>query len=312
MKAALFRRFGGPDVLEWTDTEKPQPKRGEIRVRVRASSVNQFECEIREGAFKVLTGRRFPMIAGHDIAGEVEALGEGASRFRVGDRVFAMRKAFSSGAQAELAIVPESAAALVPEGVSTEDAGVVPLSALTAWQALHEIGHLASGQRVLVNGASGGVGTFAIQLARIAGAEVTGVCSQANADLVRRLGASAVIDYKAQDPTHATGFDVVFDAVSKLPFAASKQMLKRGGVWVCTRFSVAYLAARLMAPFRGLKVRLVTVKARGQQLEQIGALMSEGKVEVVVERTFPIMEIAAAHAESATGRVRGKIAIAMP
>ena len=187
MKAVLFQRFGGIDVLEWTDTEDPQPKRGEICVRVRASSINPFECEIREGAFKLLTGRRFPMIAGHDIAGEVEALGEGASRFRMGDRVFAMRKAFSSGAQAEFAIVPESSAALVPEGVSTEDAGVVPLAALAAWQALHEVGHLASGQRVLINGASGGVGTFAIQFARVAGAEVTGVCSQANADLVRRL-----------------------------------------------------------------------------------------------------------------------------
>ena len=99
MKAVLFRRFGGTDVLEWTETENPQPKRGEICVRVRASSINPFECEIREGAFKMLTGRRFPMIAGHDIAGEVEALGEGSSRFRIGDRVFAMRKAFSSGAQ---------------------------------------------------------------------------------------------------------------------------------------------------------------------------------------------------------------------
>jgi NADPH:quinone reductase-like Zn-dependent oxidoreductase len=312
MKAVLFRRFGGTDVLEWTDTEQPQPKRGEIRVRVRASSINQFEPEIREGAFKILTGRRFPMIAGHDIAGEVEALGEGASRFRAGDRVFAMRDAFSGGAHGEFAIVPESSAALVPEGVSMEDAGVVPLSALTAWQALHELGDLAPGQRVLINGASGGVGTFAIQLARVAGAEVTGVSSQANADLVRRLGASEVIDYKTQDPTRATGFDLVFDAVAKLPFAASKQMLKRGGAWVCTRFTGAYLAARLLAPIRGRKVRLITVKPKGQQLEKIGTLMSQGKVEVVVERTFPITEIAAAHAESATGRVRGKIAISVP
>lgn len=312
MKAVMFRRFGGTDVLEWSETEIPQPGPSEIRVRVRASSINPFECDIREGGFKILTGRRFPMIAGHDIAGEVEAVGEGASRFHVGDRVFAMRKAFSGGGHAEYAIVPESSAALVPEGVSTEVAGVVPLAALTAWQVLHELGELASGQRVLINGASGGVGTFAVQLARIARAEVTGVCSQANADLVRRLGASEVIDYKAQDPTHATGFDLVFDAVSKLPFAASRQMLKRGGVWICTLFSGAYVEAQLLAPFRGRKVRIVTVKANGQQLEQIGALISEGKVEVVVDRTLPITEIAAAHAESATGHVRGKIAITVP
>ncbi len=312
MKAVLYRRFGETDVLEWVDTENPQPAPGEIRVRVRASSINPFECEIRAGAFKMLTGRRFPMIAGHDIAGEVEALGKGASRFRVGDRVFAMRKAFSGGAHAEFAIVPESSAALVPERVSTVEAGVVPLAALTAWQALHDLGDLASGQRVLINGASGGVGTFAVQFARIAGAEVTGVCSQPNADLVRRLGASEVIDYKADDPTQATDFDLVFDAVSMLPFAASKRMLRRGGVWVCTRFSGAYVAARLLVPFRGLKIRLVTVKAEGHQLGEIGALMSEGKVEAVVERTFSITEIAAAHTDSATGRVRGKIAIAVP
>jgi len=194
MKAALFRCFGGTETLAWADAETPQPKRNEIRVRVRASSINPVECEIREGAFRLLTGRRFPMIAGHDVAGEVEALGEEASRFRIGERVFAMRKAFTGGAHAEFAIVPEAAAAPIPDGVTTEDAGVVPLAALTAWQALHDLGRLASGQRVLINGASGGVGTFAVQLARVAGAEVTGVCSQANADLVRRLGASEVIE----------------------------------------------------------------------------------------------------------------------
>jgi len=161
MKAVLFRRFGRTDVLELGDVEDPMPKPGEIRVRVRASSINAFECEIREGAFKILTGRRFPMITGHDIAGEVEALGKGSSRFKVGDCVFAMRKAFSNGAHAELAVVPESAAAPIPRGVSTKDAGVVPLAALTAWEALHDLGGLTDGQRVLINGASGDVGILA-------------------------------------------------------------------------------------------------------------------------------------------------------
>ena len=309
MKAALFRRFGGTDVLELADIEAPVPKPGEIRVRVRASSVNAFESDIREGAFNLLTGRRFPMITGHDIAGEVESLGEGSSLFQVGDCVFAMRKAFSNGAQAELAVVPESAAALIPAGVSTKDAGVVPLAALTAWQSLHEIGGLAAGQRVLINGASGGVGTFAVQFARAAGAEVTGVCSQANADLVGKLGASEVIDYKFRDPTQATGFDLVFDSVAKLPFSASRQMLKPGGTWVCTRFTGAYVKARLLSPLTGRRVRMVAVKAKGEQLDQIGALIAAGKVETVIDKTYPITEIVAAHATSATGRVRGKIAI---
>ena len=309
MKAALFRRFGGTDVLELTDIEDPVPKPGEICVRVRTSSINPFECEIREGAFKMLTGRRFPMITGHDIAGEVETLGEGSSRFQVGDRVFAMRKAFSSGAHAERAVVPESAAALIPAGVSMKDAGVVPLAALTAWQALHELGGLASGQRVLINGASGGVGTFAVQFACAAGAEVTGVCSQANADLVGKLGASEVIDYKFRDPAQTTGFDLVFDSVTKLAFAASRRMLKRGGAWVCTRFNGAYVKARLLAPFKGRRVHMVAVKPKGEQLERIGALLAAGKVEAVIEETYPITEIAAAHAKSATGRVCGKIAI---
>ncbi|MHC4955255.1 MAG: NAD(P)-dependent alcohol dehydrogenase [Planctomycetota bacterium] len=312
MKAVLFRRFGGSDVLEWADTESPRPKPGEIRVRVRASSINPVEWEIREGRFTLLTGRRFPMIAGHDLAGEVDAVGEGATRFRVGERVFAMRKAFSGGAHAELAVVPEVAATRIPEGVATEDAGVVPLAALTAWQALHQLGGLATGQHVLINGASGGVGTFAIQLARVAGAEVTAVCSQANADLVRRLGASNVIDYRLHDPTTATGFDLVLDAVARLPFAACRRMLTRGGVWVCTRLDRAYLAARLLAPFRGREVRLVTVKPNGRQLEQIGAMMSEGTVVPVVEKTFPITKIADAQALSAAGHVRGKIAIVVP
>ena len=260
----------------------------------------------------MLTGRRFPMISGHDIAGEVEALGKEASRFQVGDRIFAMRKAFTSGAHAELAVVPEATAALVPDGVSMEVAGVVPLAALTAWQALDELGNLAPGQRVLINGASGGVGTFAVQFARLTGAEVTGVCSQANADLVRKLGATEVIDYKVADPTEATGFDVVFDCVTKLPFGASRRMLKRGGVWVRTRFDGAYIKSRLWAPLAGRKVRLVTVKPNAAQLERIGALVAAGKVEPVIEQAYPVTEIAAAHARSATGRVRGKIAIEIP
>ena len=219
MKAVLFNRFGGTDVLRWTEIEDPTPGPGEIRVRVGRSSINPFDCEIREGTFKMLTGRRFPMISGHDIAGEVEALGKEASLFQVGDCVFAMRKAFTSGAHAELALVPESAAALVPDGVSMENAGVVPLAALTAWQALYELGNLAAGQRVLINGASGGVGTFAVQFARLTGAEVTGVCSRANADLVRKLGAAEVIDYKLRDPTRATGFDVISTASRSSPSA---------------------------------------------------------------------------------------------
>ncbi len=309
MKGALFRRFGGTDVLEWTDIVDPEPKPGEICVRVRASSINPFECEIREGAFKMLTGRRFPMISGHDMAGEVETLGEGSSRFQVGDRVFAMRKAFSNGAHTELAVVPESAAALIPAGVSMKDAGVVPLAALTAWQALHEFGGLASGQRVLINGASGGVGTFAVQFANAAGARVTGVCSQANMDLVEKLGAREVIDYEVRDPTQATGFDLVFDCVTKLPFSATRRMLKRGGVWVCTRFNGAYVRAKLLAPLKGRRVHMVAVKPKGEQLTRIGDHVAAGKIETVIEETYPITEIAAAQARSATGRVRGKIAI---
>lgn len=312
MKAMMFRRFGGDDVLEWGDVEDPAPKAGEIRVRVRASSINPFEFEIREGRFKLLTGRRFPKITGHDIAGEVDAVGAGASRFGVGDRVYAMRKTFSGGAHAELAVVPESAGARIPEGVSTTDAGVVPLAALTAWQALHDHAGLATGHRVLVNGASGGVGTFAVQFARAAGAEVMAVCSRANADLVRSLGASGVIDYKAQDPTQAGGFDVVFDAVTRLPVSASKRMLNRGGAWVCTRFDIGLLKALLVASFRGHRVRLVAVKGRGGQLEQIARLLENGEVRPVIDETYPVTEMAAAHAKSATGRVCGKIAVEVP
>ena len=312
MKAVIFQRFGETDVLEWAELPKPIPGPDEIRVRVRAFSINPFECQIREGAFRMLTGGNFPMIAGHDIAGEIEAVGDGVQRFQIGDPVFTMRKAFSGGAQAEFAVVPESGVALIPGGLSMSDAGVVPLAALTAWQSLYELGNLEPGQRVLVNGASGGVGIFAVQFARVTGAEVTAVCSEANQNRVRKLGAARVIDYKVQDPTQITGFDLVFDVVTNLPFNASTRMLKRGGVWVCTGMSRAYVQARILALVRRRPVRLVTVKANGEQLEQIGALIAAGKVEVVVEETYPVSEITQAHAKSATGRVRGKIAINIP
>jgi len=138
---------------------------------------------------------------------------------------------------------------------------------------------------------------------------VTGVSSHANADLLGKLGASKMIDYKIRDPTQATGFDLVFDSVTTLPFSASRKMLKRAGTWVGTRFSGALVKARLLAPLNGRRVHLVTVKPNGEQLERIGALLATGQVETLIEETYPITEIAAAHARSPTGRVRGKIAI---
>lgn len=215
MKAMVIRGYGAVDVLKYEEVEKPNIKPDQLLVKVHASSVNPIDWKTRKGMLSILTGNKFPLILGFDVAGEVVEVGSQVTRFQVGDAIYGSTS-FPGGAYAEFAAIPEKLAAIKPANMNYQQAATVPLAALTALQALRNLGNIKSGQKVLVNGASGGVGIFAVQIAKVLGAEVTGVCSTRNLDFVRSLNADLVIDYTQADFTNGNvQYDIIFDVVAK-------------------------------------------------------------------------------------------------
>ncbi|WP_414579375.1 NAD(P)-dependent alcohol dehydrogenase [Anabaena sp. CCY 9402-a] len=310
MKAVIIRRYGATDVLQYEELEQPQIKPDELLVRVHASSVNPIDWKTRKGMLSFLTGNKFPMILGFDVAGEVVAVGSQVTRFRVGDAIYGSTK-FPGGAYAEFAAVPENLAALKPTNLSYEEAATVPLAAMTALQALRDLGHILPRQKVLINGAAGGVGMFAVQIAKAFNAEVTGVCSTKNLEFVKSLGADRVIDYTEQDFTaEMIQYDIIFDAVAKRSLAHCKKVLKPNGVYISTLPTPDVLIQGFLSMFfPGQKAKFVMEKPNAQDLVYLKELIESGKVRTVIDRTYPLQELAAAHAYSESERTVGKIAI---
>ena len=229
MCAVLIDRYGKADVLHEAEVPRPLPKRGQVLVRTRFVGVNPKDIIVRKGKFKVATGKKFPMIGGHDIAGEVVEAGVGAD-LSEGDRVVGMINDFAGRAYAEFAAVDCRQLALAPSSVELDVAAAVPLAAQTALQALRDDSRVQPGQRVLINGASGGVGVFAVQIAKILGAEVTAVCSHRNVGLVEDLGADHVIDYTQEDFTKGSErYDIIMDIASTLSLSDCKRVLTHEG-----------------------------------------------------------------------------------
>lgn len=313
MNAIFFEEYGPADVLRYGEQPTPTPKSHQILVRVRASSINPVDWKIRRGDLKLVTGFSFPKIPGRDVAGEVAAVGAGVARFAVGDRVYGMPEGIGGG-NAEYALVAENTAAFIPEKLSFEEAGAVPLASLTALQALYTHGQLLSGDRVLVNGASGGVGAFAVQIAKALGAgEVTGVCGPDNVELVRSLGADRVLNHKEHDFTKdLSRYDLIFDAVGKSSFSASQEALRRHGRYVTTEPAPAtVLADKLASAFTNKSAHAFMAGNSGADLALISAWLQGGSIRPVIDRTFPLSEAAEAHRYSETGRAAGKIVLTM-
>jgi len=220
MKAVIINRYGSPDVLQYQDVELPQIKRDQLLVRVHAASVNPIDWKIRKGMLRLFTGNSFPMILGFDVSAEVVEVGQSVTQFKPGDLIYARLDQLPGGAYAEYAAVAAKVAALKPENLTHEEAAAVPLAALTALQALRDEGGLQPGHKVLINGSSGGVGTFAVQIAKAMAAEVTAVCSPKNIELAKTLGADHTLDYTQQDFTQDVArYDIIFDAVGNRSFA---------------------------------------------------------------------------------------------
>jgi NADPH:quinone reductase-like Zn-dependent oxidoreductase len=311
MKAVLIRKYGGPEVLEVADVPRPKPKDDEVVVRVSASSVNPVDWLVRDGGAKSFVRVRVPVILGCDLAGTVVEVGAKVTSLAFGDEVFAMMP-HDWGAHAERVALRESLVVKKPAVLSLQEAAAIPTVAMTALLGLRKGGGVRRGERVLVNGASGGVGLCAVQIAKALGASVTAVCGAASKDLVAHLGADEVLDYKTTDfTTRDAAFDVVFDCVGTRPHGACKRALRGRRVHVTTMPRLGTFVRQFFNPLFGVKVFGLITAGNGRDLETIKAYVERRQLVPVIDKVFPVAEVAAAQEYSKSGRAKGKIVLAL-
>ena len=316
MKAIVFDSYGSKEVLKYKEVSQPKLERANhLLVKIHATSINPVDFKIRRGEIKFLTGFFKPnkKILGVDLAGEVIGIGDKVENFKAGDHIFALRGIAKGGGYAEYICIPDSSAVLKPKNLSFEEAAAVPLTATTALQALRDKGKIKSGGKVLINGASGGVGTFAVQIAKAFGAEVTGVCSSKNVELIKSLGADEVIDYTKDDFTKSNQtFDIVFDIVANRSYMLCNNILAPKGVYITTVPNLAHgLYMVCTALFSRKKATFVMVKPNAKDLNLIKELIEDKKVKPVIDKTFPLSLLAEAHEYCEKGHARGKVVITM-
>lgn len=315
MKAVIYTKYGKPDMLQLADVEKPIPKAGEVLVEIRATAVNQADNHVLSGMLRYSTGLFKPkqQILGSDIAGVVEAVGENVTQFRVGDEVFGDLSGHGRGGFAEYVAAPESALGLKPANLSFAEAAAVPMTAVTALQGLRDMGQIQPGQQVLINGASGGVGTFAVQIAKALGGEVTAVVSTRKLDMARAIGADLVIDYTQEDFTrNGRHYDLIFDTVGNHSVAEYRQALKPDGRFVTSAFLPALvIQGPWLSLTKGQKMRNMLAKPNQKDLIVIKELLEANQVRPVMDRCYPLPEVPEALRYMAEGHARGKVVITL-
>jgi NADPH:quinone reductase-like Zn-dependent oxidoreductase len=326
MKAVVYTDYGSPDVLEIRDVKKPVPNDDQVLVKVRAASLNPLDWHYMEGTPYIMramgTGLRKPKSPrlGVDLAGQVEAVGKNVTQFKPGDEVFGTG---GGAAFAEYVCARKIRLVLKPANITFEQAAAVPIAALTALQALRDKGQVQPGQQVLINGASGGVGTFAVQIAKSFGADVTGVCSTRNLDMVRSLGADHVIDYTKEDFTKGEQrYDLILDNVGTQPLSGFRRALKPKGICVMIGGGgpndgglIGPLArpvkALLLSPFISQKMGMMMAEIRQEDLTAMRDLMEAGKVTPVIDKTYPLSQVREAMKYLEAGHARGKVILTM-
>jgi NADPH:quinone reductase-like Zn-dependent oxidoreductase len=323
MKAILHTKFGPPDELQLKEVEKPSPKDNEVLIKIRATTVTSTDCNARNFTFVTpifqLPARLFFFgvfkprinILGFDLAGEIETVGKDVKRFKAGDQVFGT-PGIAFGAHAEYTCVPEDGLLTIkPPDVSWEGAAAVFLGAHTALFFLRDQGNIQAGQKILIYGASGGVGTFAVQLAKYFGAEVTGVCSTTNLEMVKSLGADKVIDYTKEDFTRSgETYDLIFDTVGKASFARSKNSLKQKGSFLTTSMGLTEIVQIMWTSMTGgRKVKGGVATERIEDLNFLKELLEEGKIKPVIDRSYPLEQTAEAFRYVEKGHKKGNVVI---
>ena len=314
MKAVVYTKYGSPDVLDLKEVEKPVPKDDEVLIKVHASTVTPMDWHLRQPGMNIIArmiaGLIKPKnpILGVEYSGEVEATGKDVKQLKRGDKVFGGGR---TGAHAEYACMPEDEVAIKPSNMTFEEAAGIHFGACVALIYLRDHANVKSGQKILINGASGGVGTFAVQLARYFGAEVTGVCSTKNMEMVRSLGADRVIDYTKEDFTKGgKTYDIIFDAVGKRSFSQCKGSLKQDGIYLSTVATFPLILQMLWTSKIGTKkAKFVLQKTTNKDLIFLKELIEAGKLRTVIDRTYPLSDIAEAHKYSEKGHAKGKVVI---
>jgi NADPH:quinone reductase-like Zn-dependent oxidoreductase len=330
MKAFFIDRYGKNNGARIGERPEPELRDKDVLVEVHAAGVNQLDSKIRDGEFKLILPYRLPLILGNDVAGVVVRVGPKVKRFKPGDEVYARPDKDRIGTFAEFIAISEGDVALKPKHLSMEEAASIPLVGLTAWQALIEKANLKKGQKVLIHAGSGGVGTFAIQLAKHIGATVATTTSTANVDLVRSLGADVVIDYKKDDFEKVlSGYDVVLNSLGKDTLEKSLRVLKPGGKLISISgppdpdFAKELGSSWLLGPVtrllsygirkkargQGVSYSFLFMRANGDQLSEIAGLIDSGIIRPVVDRIFPFASTGDALAYSDTGRAKGKVVV---
>ena len=304
MKAVVAHEYGAPDIVKYTDWARPEPKENEALVRVIAAGVNPADPLIVSGKYAEAFGTSVPLIPGYDIAGIVEKTGSAVTRLKAGDAVYGYP--LMGGGWAEYAVVTENEAAAKPKSLNFAEASAVPLAALTAWQALVDVAQLQAGHTILVHGGSGGVGSFAVQIAKARGARVVATASTPNQDLLKQLGADVAIDYTKQKFEEiAKDVDVVLDPVGRDTLARSYQVVKKGGI-VCSL--VARPDPSQLEKY-GIRGTGISVKPDADDLSELAKLIDEKKVRPIVTQTIPLSDGAKACVQAATHHTRGKIVL---
>ena len=330
MKAFIVDRYRKKEPLRYGDMPEPVAGQDDVLVEVHAAGLNPLDAKIRDGAFKAVIPYRPPFVLGHDVAGIVVGIGSNVSRFKLGDEVYARPRDGRIGTFAERIAIDQADVALKPETIGMEEAASLPLVGLTAWQALVERAGLQKGQKILIHAGSGGVGTVAIQLAKHLGATVATTTSTANVDLVKRLGADIVIDYRTQEfDKLLSGYDVVLNSLDGATLRKSLDVLKPGGMlisisgppdpdfaraqgmnWLLRQvMRLLSLGIRRRAAARDIDYSFLFMHANGAQLGQITALVDKGIIRPVVDRIFPFDGTNEALAFVETGRVKGKVVV---
>lgn len=322
MKAMVWTQYGSPDVLQLQEVAKPQPKENEVRIKIHAATVTLGDCELR--ALKLMPWLRLPLrvyfglrrptrvtILGQELAGEVEAVGKAVTRFKVGDAVLAPTM-LRLGAYAEYICLPETYAVLKPAGLSYEEATTIPTGGINGLHFLN-VAEIQPKERVLINGAGGSIGSYAVQIAKSLGAEVTALDSAEKLAMLRSIGADSVIDYAREDFTeNGERYDVIVDVVGKSPFAASIRVLKPNGRYVLGNPSLSAMFRSRVTPMTdGKKVIIATASYKAEDYTRLRELMEAGKLKVVIDRRYPLEQTAEAHRYVEAGHKKGNVIISI-
>lgn len=309
MKAVIINKYGSSDELKLVEVPQPTIKPNEVLVKNHYTSVNPWDYKVRNGSMRIITGSKFPKILGTESAGVIEQVGNQVKDFKKGDRVIAIT-GIKIGSYAEYIALPASSVAKLPDNVSFGAGATLPVVASTAYNALHALGKIKTGDDVLINGAYGGVGIAAVQLAKLAGAHVTAICSTQNINQVVSLGADKVIDY-TQENVYALGqqFDIVFDTVSNLDFRRIKALLKPNGVMINTLPTPKAMLTQLLTSFSAKKFKSINNNPTSENITFLAKLVADKKLRVIVDREYTLDQLPEAHQYSETGKAKGKILV---